>query len=289
MSDLTNMIAESLETIHFTKRILLAIAKKSDNKVEDLWGMICDKTEKEVRKVFKTKKVRSTNAYAFFVKDENTQKEVTNKLNETDLTHKEKFSKKAGLISEMWKNIEDKSKWQDLATESKKNADLQNGCKKKPKRKTAYQLFCDSVRPDVKKEFPNTEFGETQKIISQKWTELKNNNKEQVDYWKNQSEIYNESEKEKHNELLVEKAIQDEEKLEKLEEEEEQKQEENQTENDKSKKKSKKESTPFDKFKKKERKNIIKSHPDIACDKDQITQKLNELWKSLSEDQKSKY
>ena len=277
------MIAESLETIHFAKKIILAISKKSEHhSVDELWQMICDKTEKEVRKVFKTKKVRSTNAYAFFVQDEETQKEVKDKLNETDLTHKEKFAKKASLISEMWKNLEDKSKYTDLAIESKKDADLQNGCKKKAKRKTAYQLFCDDTRPSIKEQNPTAEFGEIQKLISEKWTELKNTDLDKVAYWKNQSETYNQVEKEKHNELLVTKAIQDEEKI----EEEEKQKELSETANPGSTKKSKKQNTPFDKFKKKERKNVMKQNPDIANDKDLITQKLNDLWKSLSEKEK---
>lgn len=286
MSDLTNMIAESLETIHFAKKIILAISKKTDHhSVDELWQMICDKSEKEVRKVFKTKKVRSTNAYAFFVQDEETQNEVNKKLDNSDLTHKEKFAKKASLISEMWKKLEDKTKYTDLATESKKDADLQNGCKKKAKRKTAYQLFCDDIRPSVKNQNPTADFGDIQKLISEKWSELKETDNDKVEYWKTQSENYNQKEKEKHNELLVTKAIQDEEKLEELEKQKEL----TETEKSSSKKKSKKENTPFDKFKKKERKNVMKQNPDIANDKDLITQKLNDLWKSLSETEKNKY
>lgn len=283
MSDLTNMIAESLESIHFAKKIILAISKKTDHhSVDELWQMICDKSEKEVRKIFKTKKVRSTNAYAFFVKDETVQSEVTSQLNDSDLTHKEKFAKKAGLISELWKNLEDKSKYTNLASESKKDADLQNGCKKKAKRKTAYQLFCDDIRPSVKEDNQTAEFGEIQKLISIKWGELKKNDKDKIEYWKTQSENYNQIEKEKHNELLVTKAIQDEEKL----EEQSKIEEEN---NKVSGKKSKKVSSSYDKFKKKERKNLMKKHPEIANDKDLITQKLNDLWKSLSENEKNKY
>jgi len=281
MTDLTNMIAENLDTIHFTKKIILAISKNTDYKVEDLWKMICNKSEKEVRKVFKTKKVRSTNAYAFFVKDKETQEKINEELNESEMSHKEKFAQKASLISEMWKKTEDKSKWQNLAIESKKDADLQNGCKKKPKRKTAYQLFSDSIRLDVKKENPNIDFGETTKLISKKWSELKEKDKDKVNYWINESETYNEKEKEKHNELLVVKAIQDEEKLEEKEKEEDLEL--------KQKSKKKKEVTPFDKFKKKERKNVMKNNPDIASDRDLISQKLNELWKSLSEDEKNNY
>merc|ERR1712054_296390 len=181
MSDLTNMIAESLESIHFAKKIILAISKKTDHhSVDELWQMICDKSEKEVRKIFKTKKVRSTNAYAFFVKDESVQNQVNSQLNDSNLTHKEKFAKKAGLISELWKNLEDKSKYTDLASESKKDADLQNGCKKKAKRKTAYQLFCDDIRPSVKEDNPTADFGEIQKLISIKWAELKKNDKDKI-------------------------------------------------------------------------------------------------------------
>ena len=283
MSDLTNMIAESLESIHFAKKIILAISKKTDHhSVDELWQMICDKSEKEVRKIFKTKKVRSTNAYAFFVKDETVQNQVNSQLNDSNLTHKEKFAKKAGLISELWKNLEDKSKYTDLASESKKDADLQNGCKKKPKRKTAYQLFCDDIRPSVKEDNPTADFGEIQKLISIKWAELKKNDKDKIEYWKTQSENYNQIEKEKHNELLVTKAIQDEEKL----EEQSKILEEN---NKGSGKKSKNVTSSFDKFKKKERKNLMKKHPEIANDKDLITQKLNDLWKSLSENEKNKY
>jgi len=215
MSDLTNMIAESPDSIYFAKKIILAISKNTDIKVDELWKMICNKTEKEVRKVFKTKRVRSTNSYAFFVKDEETQKEVSGKLNEeTELTHKQKFAKKAILISEMWSNKKDKSKWVTLAGESKKNADLQNGCKNKPKRKTCYQLFSDSIRKKVQEDNPTLDFGQITKICSEKWMELKKNDQEKVEYWKEEADKYNEVEKEKHNNLLVKKAIQDEEKLE---------------------------------------------------------------------------
>jgi hypothetical protein len=286
MSDLTNMIAESPDSIYFAKKIILAISKNTDIKVDELWKMICNKTEKEVRKVFKTKRVRSTNSYAFFVKDEETQKEVSDKLNEeTELTHKQKFAKKAMLISEMWSNKKDKSKWITLAGESKKNADLQNGCKNKPKRKTCYQLFSDSIRYKVQEDNPTLEFGQITKICSEKWMELKKNDPEKIEYWKEEADKYNEIEKEKHNNLLVTKAIQDEEKLEKLEEEKEKLE----TETDTNTKNKKKKNTPFDKFKKKNKKEILKKYPEIAGETNQVTQKLNELWKSLTDEEKEKY
>tara|TARA_B100001094_G_C18151631_1_gene783982 strand:+ start:826 stop:1653 length:828 start_codon:yes stop_codon:yes gene_type:complete len=275
MSDLTKMVSETLDSIHFTKKILLAISKKTDHKVEDLWTMICDKSEKEVRKIFKTKKVRSTNSYAFFVKDEDTQKHVAEILeSESDLTHKQKFSKKASLISKLWQEIEDKSKWQNLADKSKEDADLKNGCKKKAKSKTAYQMFGDSIRNDITNSNPNLDFGEITKKIAVEWHKVKQDENE-INKWKTKSEEYNETEKEKHNALLVKQAIKTE--------------EESHAKEDNTKSTEGKKMSSFNKFKKEERHNVMKQFPEIANQPNKITQKLNELWKSKSAEEKSKY
>ena len=85
-------------------------------------------------------------------------------------------------------------------------------CKKKAKTKTAYQMFGDSIRNDITNSNPNLDFGEITKKIAQEWHKVKEDENE-INKWKTKSEEYNETEKEKHNALLVKQAIKTEEEL----------------------------------------------------------------------------
>ena len=113
MYDLSKMISEDLDKINFLRKIVLAISKKTEYDVNDLWMMVCDKSEKELRKLYKKKKIRSNSAYSFFIKDLKNQNEAKQTLEETQdetLTHKDKFTQMSKYLSNKWNNMDESDK-----------------------------------------------------------------------------------------------------------------------------------------------------------------------------------
>lgn len=264
MYDLSKMISEDLDKINFLKKIVLAISKKTEHDVNDLWIMVCDKSEKELRKIYKKKKVRSNSAYSFFIKDLKNQTEAKDLLEETQdesLTHKDKFTKMSKYLSNKWNNMDerDKVEYNKQSLESKKQADLLNGCKNKPKRKTCYQMFSSSIWKNKDELYSELNFNELNKFISKEWNTIKQN-PELFEQYEEESNKYNLNEKDKHNKLLFEKSLQDEEILIEC-----------------SGGSSDENGSPFNEFKKKNKISIMKKYPELNSM--QLSKKLNDIYK----------
>lgn len=264
MYDLSKMVSEDLDKINFLRKIVLAISKKTEYDVNDLWMMVCDKSEKELRKIYKKKKIRSNSAYSFFIKDLKNQNEAKQILEETQdetLTHKDKFTQMSKYLSNKWNNMDesDKVEYNEQSLESKKQADLLNGCKNKPKRKTCYQIFSASIWKQKNELYNNLNFNELNKFISKEWDKIKQD-PDLLKKYEEESNQYNLEQKDKHNNLLFKKALQDEELLIEC-----------------SGGSSDEQSSPFNEFKKQNKISIMKEFPELNSM--QLSKKLNDIYK----------
>lgn len=134
------------------------------------------KMKTELCDIMKTK--RNKNAYHFFVK------EMAAKLKEridAGEISKVDFSKTSKLYSSAWKELEDKSKYQQLAEEDAKRVEeirVRHDSKTLPKRpSTPYQFFIRKMAADIKEKVSDgrmekVDFKDTSQMYSNAWKEL---------------------------------------------------------------------------------------------------------------------
>jgi len=106
----------------------------------EAWKVVSDKSVDELRKsVRKPKKKRAKTAYTMFSKDD----DITNKLKAV-AGGKVSIGEMSKLKSELWKTLsdKDKEKYEQMAKdENEANPVVNDEPKKKPKKKTGYNMF----------------------------------------------------------------------------------------------------------------------------------------------------
>jgi len=137
---LTAKFQNNTQNIEIVEEVLSLLSEKMNVDKVEAWTTISDKSVVELRKsVKKIKKKRAKTAYTMFSKDV----EVTNDLKKK---HGEGVSigEMSKLKSELWKNLseKDKEKYEQMAKdENEANPVLNDEPKKKPKKKTGYNMF----------------------------------------------------------------------------------------------------------------------------------------------------
>ena len=137
---LTAKFQNNTQNIEIVDEVLSLLSEKMNVDKVEAWATISDKSVDELRKsVKKIKKKRAKTAYTMFSKDV----EVTNDLKKK---HGEGVSigEMSKLKSELWKNLseKDKEKYEQMAKdENEANPVLNDEPKKKPKKKTGYNMF----------------------------------------------------------------------------------------------------------------------------------------------------
>jgi len=137
---LTAKFQNNTQNIEIVDEVLSLLSEKMNVDKVEAWTTISDKSVDELRKsVKKIKKKRAKTAYTMFSKDV----EVTNDLKKK---HGEGVSigEMSKLKSELWKNLseKDKEKYEQMAKdENEANPVLNDEPKKKPKKKTGYNMF----------------------------------------------------------------------------------------------------------------------------------------------------
>lgn len=222
-------------------------------------------------------KKRGTSAYVFFCRAKrNELKEENPDCDSKEITK---------MLSKMWKELKENDKeqlaeYEQLAAENKEQ--MKNDPEeKKPKRaRTAYMLFCQAVRSDVKEENPDSDSKEITKILSQMWKELKENDQEKLAEYEQLAA----EEKERQGEVQPKKKKESKKSTQpkKKKEQEEEKEVEKQTV-----KKSVTNITAYSNFKKQKTEEIKKKNPTLPTI--QLAKMISEMWKNLSEEEQEEY
>ena len=137
---LTAKFQNNTQNIEIVDEVLSLLSEKMNVDKVEAWTTISDKSVDELRKsVKKTKKKRAKTAYTMFSKDN----AVTNKLR-ASIGGQVSIGEMSKLKSELWKNLseKDKEKYEQMAKdENEANPVLNDEPKKKPKKKTGYNMF----------------------------------------------------------------------------------------------------------------------------------------------------
>jgi len=137
---LTAKFQNNTQNIEIVDEVLSLLSEKMNVDKVEAWTTISDKSVDELRKsVKKIKKKRAKTAYTMFSKDV----EVTNDLKKK-LGENVSIGEMSKLKSELWKNLsgKDKEKYEQMAKdENEANPVLNDEPKKKPKKKTGYNMF----------------------------------------------------------------------------------------------------------------------------------------------------
>jgi len=137
---LTAKFQNNTQNIEIVEEVLSLLSEKMNVDKVEAWTTISDKSVVELRKsVKKIKKKRAKTAYTMFSKDV----EVTNDLKKK-LGENVSIGEMSKLKSELWKNLsgKDKEKYEQMAKdENEANPVLNDEPKKKPKKKTGYNMF----------------------------------------------------------------------------------------------------------------------------------------------------
>ena len=120
-------------------------------------------------------------------------------------------------------------------------------------------MFSASIWKQKDELYSNLNFNELNKFISKEWNKIKQDS-DLLKKYEEESNQYNLEEKDKHNNLLFEKALQDEELLIEC-----------------SGGSSDEQSSPFNEFKKKHKISIMKEFPELNSM--QLSKKLNDIYK----------
>lgn len=137
---LTAKFQNNTQNIEIVEEVLSLLSEKMNVDKVEAWTTISDKSVDELRKsVKKIKKKRAKTAYTMFSKDV----EVTNDLKKK-LGENVSIGEMSKLKSELWKNLSEKNKekYEQMAKdENEANPVLNDEPKKKPKKKTGYNMF----------------------------------------------------------------------------------------------------------------------------------------------------
>lgn len=137
---ITAKFFNNTQNIEIVDEVLSLLSEKMNVDKTEAWKVVSDKSVDELRKtVRKPKKRRAKTAYTMFSKDN----DVTNKLR-ASIGGKVSIGEMSKLKSELWKTLsdKDKEKYEQMAKdENDANPVVNDEPKKKPKKKTGYNMF----------------------------------------------------------------------------------------------------------------------------------------------------
>lgn len=194
---ITAKFFNNTQNIEIVDEVLSLLSEKMNVDKTEAWKVVSDKSVDELRKtVRKPKKRRAKTAYTMFSKDN----DVTNKLR-ASIGGKVSIGEMSKLKSELWKTLsdKDKEKYEQMAKdENDANPVVNDEPKKKPKKKTGYNMFLadKKLRDSITKK-------------SKSKMSMKEVNEEMIKVWKTLSD----KDKNKYKELAdVENSKMDEDK-----------------------------------------------------------------------------
>lgn len=137
---LTAKFLNNTQNIEIVDEVISLLSEKMNVDKTEAWKVVSDKSVDELRKtVRKPKKRRAKTAYTMFSKDN----DVTNKL-KVETGGQVSIGEMSKLKSELWKTLsdKDKEKYEQMAKdENEANPVVNDEPKKKPKKKTGYNMF----------------------------------------------------------------------------------------------------------------------------------------------------
>ena len=182
---LTAKFLNNTQNIEIVDEVISLLSEKMNVDKTEAWKVVSDKSVDELRKtVRKPKKKRAKTAYTMFSKDN----DVTNKL-KVETGGQVSIGEMSKLKSELWKNLsdKDKEKYEQMAKdENEANPVVNDEPKKKPKKKTGYNMFLadKELRDSITKK-------------SKSKMSMKEVNEEMIKVWKSLSD----EDKKKYKEL----------------------------------------------------------------------------------------